>query len=311
MRPPLRGSGCACRRGSPGRPRRTSTGSAPRARIATPLRCCCPLPERAVAGVASAARGKVVVGASSVSCRQTTSGCGFGEPLEQRAAGGALMPLTLKVAIFIGAGAPVVLRWPLARRGASGARALSGIDSVAAPASRAGCQRRSNSALLTTLTLLKRHRRAGEHRARAARTPPAECRRRCRRRPRTGSAGSWRRCGARYRARRPPARGSPRISVMPAACIATSVPVAIAMPTSAAASAGASLMPSPTIATRVRRPLELCDTRPCRPAAPRRARRRCPAPRHRAPAAARCRPLSSTVRTPARAAARRPRRRLA
>ena len=44
--------------------------------------------------------------------------------------------------------------------------------------------------------------------------------------------------------------GSPRISVMPAACMATSVPVDIAMPTSAAASAGASLMPSPTMATR-------------------------------------------------------------
>ena len=43
--------------------------------------------------------------------------------------------------------------------------------------------------------------------------------------------------------------GRPRIRVMPAACIATSVPVAIAMPTSAAASAGASLMPSPTMAT--------------------------------------------------------------
>jgi hypothetical protein len=43
--------------------------------------------------------------------------------------------------------------------------------------------------------------------------------------------------------------GSPRISVMPAVCMATSVPPAIAMPTSAAASAGASLMPSPTIAT--------------------------------------------------------------
>ena len=43
--------------------------------------------------------------------------------------------------------------------------------------------------------------------------------------------------------------GSPRISVMPAASMATSVPVAIAMPISAAASAGASLMPSPAIAT--------------------------------------------------------------
>ena len=44
-------------------------------------------------------------------------------------------------------------------------------------------------------------------------------------------------------------RGSPRIRVMPAACMATSVPLPMAMPTSAAASAGASLTPSPTIAT--------------------------------------------------------------
>ena len=46
---------------------------------------------------------------------------------------------------------------------------------------------------------------------------------------------------------------------MPAACIATSVPVDIAMPTSAAASAGASLMPSPTIATRRPPRLQLRD----------------------------------------------------
>ena len=37
---------------------------------------------------------------------------------------------------------------------------------------------------------------------------------------------------------------------MPAACIATSVPLDIAIPISAAANAGASLMPSPTIATK-------------------------------------------------------------
>ncbi len=49
-------------------------------------------------------------------------------------------------------------------------------------------------------------------------------------------------------------RGSPRIRVMPAACMATSVPPPMAMPTSAAASAGASLMPSPTIATTRPRP---------------------------------------------------------
>ena len=44
-------------------------------------------------------------------------------------------------------------------------------------------------------------------------------------------------------------RGSPRIRVMPAASMATSVPPPMAMPMSAAARAGASLMPSPTIAT--------------------------------------------------------------
>ena len=44
-------------------------------------------------------------------------------------------------------------------------------------------------------------------------------------------------------------RRSPLRRVMPALSIATSVPVPIAMPTSAAASAGASLMPSPAIAT--------------------------------------------------------------
>ena len=50
------------------------------------------------------------------------------------------------------------------------------------------------------------------------------------------------------RARRMPPR-SPLSSVTPALSSATSVPVPIAMPTSARASAGASLMPSPAIAT--------------------------------------------------------------
>ena len=45
------------------------------------------------------------------------------------------------------------------------------------------------------------------------------------------------------------ARGSPPTRVTSAASMATSAPVPIAMPRSAAASAGASLMPSPTIAT--------------------------------------------------------------
>jgi hypothetical protein len=84
--------------------------------------------------------------------------------------------------------------------------------------------------------------------------PPAARRPRCIQRPRTGSGGSWRRCGARGPCASASRRGSPRISVMPAACMATSVPPPIAMPTSAAASAGASLMPSPTIATASRRP---------------------------------------------------------
>ena len=83
----------------------------------------------------------------------------------------------------------------------------------------------------------------------ASRTPPAECPPRCRRTPRTGSAGSWRRCGVKSRCASATSAGSPRIRVMPAACMATSLPPPMAMPTSAAASAGASLMPSPTIAT--------------------------------------------------------------
>src|SRR5688572_21485304 len=43
--------------------------------------------------------------------------------------------------------------------------------------------------------------------------------------------------------------GSPRIKATPAVSIATSVPVAMAIPRSAAAKAGASLIPSPTMAT--------------------------------------------------------------
>ena len=71
-------------------------------------------------------------------------------------------------------------------------------------------------------------------------------------------------------------RRSPRISVTSPASMAMSVPVPIAMPTSACASAGASLMPSPTIATTRPSLLERAD-RPTFPAgAPRRSRRRCP-----------------------------------
>jgi hypothetical protein len=52
----------------------------------------------------------------------------------------------------------------------------------------------------------------------------------------------------RRRARRIPRR-SPRTRVTPALCMATSVPVPMAIPTWAWASAGASLTPSPAIAT--------------------------------------------------------------
>ena len=62
------------------------------------------------------------------------------------------------------------------------------------------------------------------------------------------------------RARTSPRR-SPRTSVTPALSIATSVPVPIAMPTSACASAGASLMPSPAIATRAPLALQPLDHR--------------------------------------------------
>ena len=49
---------------------------------------------------------------------------------------------------------------------------------------------------------------------------------------------------------RRPRVSAPEIKVMSAASMATSVPVPMASPTSAWASAGASLMPSPTMPTR-------------------------------------------------------------
>ena len=61
-------------------------------------------------------------------------------------------------------------------------------------------------------------------------------------------------------------RGSPPTSVTSDASIATSAPVPMATPRSARASAGASLMPSPTIATRPPLGLQpLRSSRPCRP----------------------------------------------
>ena len=81
------------------------------------------------------------------------------------------------------------------------------------------------------------------------------------------------------RARTMPRR-SPLTSVTPALSMATSVPVPIAMPTSACASAGASLMPSPAIATtRPSRLQPLDASRPSDRAGPRRSPRRCPSVR--------------------------------
>ena len=59
-------------------------------------------------------------------------------------------------------------------------------------------------------------------------------------------------------------RTSPEMSVRSAASMATSVPVPMAMPTSACASAGASLMPSPTMPDPLALGLQPLDlVRPC------------------------------------------------
>ncbi len=84
-------------------------------------------------------------------------------------------------------------------------------------------------------------------------------------------------------------RGSELARITPAEAIATSVPAPIAMPTSACgrAHAGASLTPSPTIATLQALVLQLAPPwRPCPRAAHRRIPGRCPAAR---------RPIRATV----------------
>ena len=114
----------------------------------------------------------------------------------------------------------------------------------------------SRRALATTADAGQAHGAGGDHRVEQHAPvvehvpPPAGCRWRCRRRPRTGFRG----CssppggtGAPRRARRP-GRCAP--APTSAASSATSAPAPMAMPVSARVKAGASLMPSPTMATR-------------------------------------------------------------
>ena len=119
--------------------------------------------------------------------------------------------------------------------------------------------RRSRRLLLTTKTERERHRRAGDHRVRAGRRRPGAARRRCRRTPRTGCPGSCARVRRESRIASPASRRSPRTRVRSLASMATSVPVPIASPRSAWASAAASLTPSPTMATTRPVPLQPRD----------------------------------------------------
>ena len=82
---------------------------------------------------------------------------------------------------------------------------------------------------------------------------------RCSRPPSRGSGASCAACRGRSAARSATSSGSERMSTTSAVSMATSVPAPMAMPTSAWASAGASLTPSPTIATRRPWPLQLGD----------------------------------------------------
>ena len=96
-------------------------------------------------------------------------------------------------------------------------------------------------------------------------------------------------------------RRSPFTSVTPALSIATSVPVPIAMPTWAWASAGASLMPSPAIATMRPAACSALDRRGlAHRAARRRPPRRCRAASRRPAAVVALSPVSMTSRRPSR-----------
>ena len=97
----------------------------------------------------------------------------------------------------------------------------------------------------------QRHQHRADRRTQArcpaapARRPPVGWRRRCSRRPTTGSGPSSDSVARLSAMMRGTSRGSLRTSTMSPASTATSVPAPIAMPTSAATRAGASFTPSP------------------------------------------------------------------
>ena len=97
---------------------------------------------------------------------------------------------------------------------------------------------------------------------------------------------------------------APEMSVMSAASMATSVPVPMAMPTSAWASAGASLMPSPTMPDRAALGLEARRLRrPCRSGRTSASTRSTPTERAMASAVRRLSPVSMTTSRPRRRSA--------
>ncbi len=140
---------------------------------------------------------------------------------------------------------------------------------------RSGRRHAAAMTLLHHAHAAQRHRRAGQHRTQQEAGRRIEharrdrdfmgsrCRRSAQKQVLAGSGASWL-ATARWH-RRPAARSS-RISAMSAASIATPTPSPMAMPTSARASAGASLMPSPTIATTRPSTLQSLGFQPASPA---------------------------------------------
>ena len=112
-----------------------------------------------------------------------------------------------------------------------------------------GVNRRSRRLLVTTNTELKRHRRAGDHRVEQPGGGQRQRRHVVGERPEQVALDGARGCAGTAGSRRPRRAGRRGPGSGRAASIATSVPVPMASPRSAWASAAASLTPSPTIAT--------------------------------------------------------------